>query len=73
MPGGAQQEDFTALDDTEEMIRIAAAIEIQDVALTGGEIAELLSFLDALTDARAAQGALGAPGAVPSGLPMDSQ
>lgn len=73
LPGGAQQEDFTALDDTEEMIRIAAAIEIRDVALTGGEIAELLSFLDALTDARAAQGALGAPGAVPSGLPMDSQ
>ncbi|WP_082899367.1 cytochrome-c peroxidase [Sulfitobacter sp. EhC04] len=73
LPGGAQQQDFVALDDTEEMIRIAAAIEIQDVALTEGEIAELLSFLDALTDERAALGALGAPDAVPSGLPMDSQ
>ncbi|APE43558.1 hypothetical protein BOO69_09150 [Sulfitobacter alexandrii] len=71
LPGAARDDDFAALDDTEEMIRIAAAIEIEDVTLTDPEIAALLSFLDALTDDRPPESALGAPLRVPSGLPMD--
>lgn len=73
LPGGAQAQDFFALDDMDEMIRIATAIEIDDVTLSDREIAKILSFLNTLTDPSTPPGALGAPTRVPSGLPMDSQ
>lgn len=71
LPGGTDAHDFDAMDDVDEMIRIAVAIEIPDVSLTDPEVAEILAFLDALTDATPPAGALGAPQHVPSGLPID--
>ncbi len=59
------------MDDLDEVMRIAQAIEIPSVALTEAEIADLMAFLAALTDDTAARGRLGAPETVPSGLPVD--
>ncbi|MEZ5715152.1 MAG: cytochrome c peroxidase [Paracoccaceae bacterium] len=55
----------------DEIARIAAAIELEPVALTEDEIADILAFLTALTDPGTAIGRLGAPTHVPSGLPVD--
>lgn len=55
----------------EEIARIRSAIEIDLPPLTDAEISELIAFLDSLTDANAVIGRLGAPGRVPSGLPLD--
>ena len=57
--------------DKDERARIAAAIELQPQTLTVREIADLVAFLHALTDANAAIGRLRAPATVPSGLPVD--
>jgi cytochrome c peroxidase len=57
--------------DSREIARIAAAIDLKPVALSETELADLLAFLDALTDPRAAAGRLGAPAVVPSGLRLD--
>jgi cytochrome c peroxidase len=57
--------------DSREIARIAAAIDLKPVALSEIELADLLAFLDALTDPRAAAGRLGAPAVVPSGLRLD--
>ena len=57
--------------DAEEIARIAAAIDLAPVALSEPEIADILSFLEALTDPHAATGRLGAPALVPSGLAID--
>ena len=63
--------DWGAMSDQEEMIRIAEATEIIPVSLSEDQIADLLAFLDALTDPAAGKGRLGAPQNVPSGLPLD--
>ena len=39
--------------------------------LTDTEVADLLAFLNALTDPQSVRGALGIPASVPSGLPID--
>ncbi len=57
--------------DAQEIARIADAIELPPVQLSDPEIADILSFLDALTDLHAATGRLGAPAMVPSGLAID--
>ena len=59
------------MPDAAEIARIAAAIELAPMALSDSEIADILAFLDALTDPIAATGRLGAPATVPSGLPVD--
>lgn len=64
-------DDWAAMDDMEEVIRIAEATEILPVALTEREIDALMAFLTALTDPQARTGRMGAPDAVPSGLPVD--
>lgn len=65
-------DDWAAMDDLEEVIRIAEATEIMPVTLSDTEIAELMAFLEALTDPQARSGRLGAPLSVPSGLPIDT-
>jgi len=57
--------------DADEIARIAAAIELEPVMLSEDEIADILSFLNALTDPHATTGRLGAPLMVPSGLEID--
>lgn len=64
--------DWKAMDDFDEVMRIAEAIEIINVSLDEGEIAKIMSFLGALTDTGAGKRGLGTPNSVPSGLPLDA-
>jgi len=66
-----EADDWGAMDDFDEVMRIAEATEITPVELTEQQVQDLLAFLDALTDPQAIAGKLGAPDSVPSGLPMD--
>lgn len=68
LPG---HDDFPVLADPAETDRIAAANELAPIALSEAEIAQILAFLEALTDPASITGRLGVPGAVPSGLPVD--
>ena len=60
--------DWRVLEDEAEMAAIAAANELAPMVLSDPEIADLIAFLDALTDPR--EDRLGVPDAVPSGLPV---
>ncbi len=68
LPGA---EDWRILDDPAEMAAIVAANELAPVALSDPQIADLIAFLQALTDEGGADGRLGVPATVPSGLPVD--
>ncbi len=63
--------DFAIRDDAAEMARVAAAIDIAPVALSAAEVADLVAFLGALEGGASRYGRLGAPDAVPSGLPVE--
>ncbi|MEM9394285.1 MAG: cytochrome c peroxidase [Pseudomonadota bacterium] len=64
--------DFVIQSDRLEMARQAGKFDIQPVALSDPEIADLLSFLHALTGETAqSPRPLGRPDNVPSGLPVD--
>lgn len=63
--------DGAILQDSREMARQAAAIEIDLPPRSDGEIADLVAFLNALTGATVSERPLGRPKAVPSGLPVD--
>ena len=65
--------DTAALEDFDEMLRIGMSVEIEPIPLSDTEIASIMAFLAALEDPGAAQGRLGIPDAVPSGLPLDPQ
>ncbi len=64
-------DDWEAMDDFEEVMRIAEAIEISDVALNDVEIDKIMAFLSALTDETVGENGMGVPASVPSGLPLD--
>lgn len=66
-----EADDWAAMEDMDEVIRIAEATEIMPVDLSDAEIARLMAFLGALTDPQARTGRMGPPDSVPSGLPMD--
>ena len=63
--------DFLTHDNARERARIAASVDIEPVALTDGEVADIVAFLHALTDPVALAGRRGKPARVPSGLPVD--
>lgn len=63
--------DTAALDDFDEMLRIAMSVELEPLYLRDDEIQAIIAFLAALEDPRAAHGRLGAPYTVPSGLAVD--
>jgi cytochrome c peroxidase len=63
--------DWAIMEDPAEREAIRAAIEWRGVALSEDEIADLLAFLDSLTDETALAGRLGIPDTVPSGLPVE--
>ena len=65
-------DDFKILSDPEEMIRIAAATEIEPISLSDGEISDLIAFLGSLTDSQPVGSRLGIPSSVPSGLPIEN-
>ncbi len=63
--------DFVIQEDDREMARQAAKTDIDLVALSDPEIADLVAFLHALTGKSALDRPLGRPETVPSGLPVD--
>lgn len=63
--------DFAIAQDSREMARQAAAVEIEPFRLSDTEVADLIAFLNALTGATAEDRPLGRPDTVPSGLPVD--
>jgi len=63
--------DFAIRQDTREMARQLAAIEMPAMTLSDPEIADLVAFLNALTGETALERPLGRPDSVPSGLPVD--
>lgn len=67
----ATETDWWVRDDAAEMERIAGSISLPPVPLAEDDIADLLAFLEALTDERSLGGRLGRPDSVPSGLPFD--
>lgn len=71
LPNLPGHDDFLVLADSAEIDNIAAANEIQPIALSDLEISQILAFLEALTDPTAVDGRLGTPANVPSGLPVD--
>lgn len=68
LPG---HDDLVALSDPDEVSAIAAANELGPVTLSDAEVAQILAFLDALTDPASIYGRLGVPKTVPSGKPVD--
>ncbi len=71
LPQLAEKDDWRIHDDADERAALRAAVDIVPVALTDAEVSDILAFLSALTDEAAAEGRLGVPDAVPSGLPVD--
>ncbi len=65
-------DDWKAMDNFDEVMRIAEAIEISNVGLVEDEIVKIMSFLGALTDEDAGKRGIGTPNSVPSGLSMDA-
>ncbi|MEM9197734.1 MAG: cytochrome c peroxidase [Pseudomonadota bacterium] len=68
---GADATDLVIWQDTREMARLRARIDIAPVSLSEAEIDDLVAFLHALTGTDSLTGRLGRPDAVPSGLPVD--
>lgn len=64
-------EDWRILEDPAEMAAIAAANELEPMELSDDDVAALIAFLETLTDTAGAEGRLGVPESVPSGLPVD--
>ena len=64
-------EDFSVLDDSAEMAVISDAVAIEPVNLDDTDIAALIAFLETATDPDAANGRLGIPDSVPSGLKVE--
>ena len=63
-------DDFAIMKDTSQRDEIAAAVALKPTALTEADLADLMAFLNMLTDPIAARGRLGVPTSVPSGLPV---
>ncbi|APE45295.1 cytochrome-c peroxidase [Sulfitobacter alexandrii] len=65
-----EAEDFVVMRDPEQVAAILGAVRAPAVKLSPGEVAEIVAFLETLTDPVAVKGRLGVPETVPSGLPV---
>ena len=63
--------DDWVLTRPEELAAIAAANTLAPTRLEEAQIADIIAFLETLTDPAATAGRLGVPAQVPSGLPVD--
>jgi len=63
--------DFAIQQDTREMARQTAAIDMPPMTLSDRDISDLVAFLNALTGETALTRPLGRPESVPSGLSVD--
>ncbi|TVP96944.1 MAG: cytochrome-c peroxidase [Roseinatronobacter sp.] len=61
-------QDWQIMDDPTERAAIAQAVSTPPIALSDADIADLVAFLETLSDPQALLGRLGVPDAVPSGL-----
>lgn len=61
-------QDWQIMDDPAERAAIAQAVSTPPIALSDADIADLVAFLEILSDPQALAGRLGVPDAVPSGL-----
>ena len=61
-------DDWQIMDDPAELGAIADAVQTPPIALGDDDIADIVAFLDSLSDAQALAGRLGVPSFVPSGL-----
>ena len=61
-------QDWQIMDDPAERAAIAQAVSTPPIALSDADIADLVAFLETLSDPQALVGRLGVPDAVPSGL-----
>lgn len=71
LPPLAGAEDWRIADAPDESAAILAAVTRPDRTLSAEEIADLVAFLEALTDEGAVAGRLGVPDSVPSGLEVE--
>lgn len=62
--------DYAVMDDPVQVSEIAAAVTTSPVALSQDDVANLVAFLQTLTDPISIEGRLGVPTSVPSGLPV---
>ncbi|WP_421724983.1 cytochrome-c peroxidase [Bauldia sp.] len=63
--------DWAMHEDDDERARIVASLDLEPVTLSEKEVADLIAFLESLTDEDSLDGRLGRPDRVPSGLPFD--
>lgn len=66
-----EAKDFLPFEDRLERARLADRVDIEPVSLNDTEVANLVSFLQALTGTESIKGRFGRPAAVPSGLKVD--
>ncbi|MCZ4268639.1 cytochrome-c peroxidase [Rhodobacteraceae bacterium R_SAG6] len=64
-------EDWNIQQNAQERAALIAAVDVPPISLTPDEVADIVAFLQALTDEDAAAGRLGVPESVPSGLRVD--
>ena len=70
MPG-FQADDLRIMSDPAEVDAIAAANSLAPGDLSDAQVADIIAFLETLTDPQSLRGALGIPATVPSGLSVD--
>jgi len=63
--------DWSIMDTPSEVMAIATANQLEPIQLSDANVADILAFLKALTDIENANGRLGVPTTVPSGLPVE--
>jgi len=63
--------DFVIRDDSREMARQRAKLDIAPLDLNDAQVADLVAFMHALTGGDSRYGRLGRPDTVPSGLAVD--
>ncbi|MEP5729412.1 MAG: cytochrome c peroxidase [Sulfitobacter sp.] len=63
-------DDFAVMQDPAQVAAIAGAVSAAPVDLSPQDVADIVAFLNTLTDPVAKSGRLGVPNAVPSGLPV---
>lgn len=64
------ENDFVVLDTPDQRRAIAEAVTTPAVQLSKAEVADIVAFLNTLTDPISIEGRLGVPETVPSGLPV---
>lgn len=63
--------DFVSFSDSRERTRLRSRVDIDPIELSDREVDDLIAFLNSLTGTTSAQGRLGKPSRVPSGLKVD--